>query len=215
MTTRLGGGERGGGDPARRDWIARRPLFGELALAKKALQITNFSEGEDSNPRWTLRPTTVFETQGVLGGIPLWEWVCGPSNGVRCTDPRLSGLLRRRSSVRRGGDPAASTAARVARRDGPPIRRPGPGHADRRAVGVLYTASLRRPTTPGWGDGATAVAHVLDACRAALRGRAGRGVRRPLAIGQFRRCGENCAPSSPVDEPRQPPRPASTTATPE
>jgi hypothetical protein len=35
--------------------------------------------GRDSNPRWTVRPTTVFETRMCRGGIPLWERVCGLS----------------------------------------------------------------------------------------------------------------------------------------
>jgi hypothetical protein len=107
-------------------------------------------------------------------------------------------------------------------------------------IGGLFALvyGLLKTADAGWGDSTTVVAlslagllgiafilveqrgsdpngPVLEACRAALRGRAGRGVRRPLAIGQFRRCGENRGPSSPVDEPRQRPRPTSTSATPE
>jgi hypothetical protein len=35
--------------------------------------------GRDSNPRWTVRPTTVFERRARLQEIPLWERVCGLS----------------------------------------------------------------------------------------------------------------------------------------
>jgi len=37
------------------------------------------AEGEGFEPSVDRKATTVFETPGVLGRIPLWERVCGPS----------------------------------------------------------------------------------------------------------------------------------------
>jgi hypothetical protein len=72
--------------PRRSPWADQRRVEPERHLRARRRDLACLrgfrvlrAEGEDSNPRWTERPTTVFETRAGLGGIPLWERVCGPS----------------------------------------------------------------------------------------------------------------------------------------
>jgi hypothetical protein len=62
--------------------VAERAELVELGCADPAPDAGFGSlqrRGRDSNPRWTVRPTTVFERRAHLQGIPLWERVRGLS----------------------------------------------------------------------------------------------------------------------------------------